>query len=119
MKRELCALGLLLLLVAGALWNLRSADRLTGRVADSLDRAEQAARQEDYALALQALQEGHALWDSRRTRPGPPLWSCCAMPWRPRTGWNTSPWEPYFDYCFSVSSLESSSMKVLISLKLR
>lgn len=66
MKRELCALGLLLLLVVGALWNLRSADRLTGRVADSLDRAEQAARQEDYALALQALQEGHALWDSRR-----------------------------------------------------
>ena len=67
MKRELCALGLLLLLVAGAFWNLRSADRLTGRVADSLDRAEQAARQEDYALALQALQEGHALWDSRRS----------------------------------------------------
>ena len=64
MKRELCALGLLLLLVAGALWNLRSADRLTGRVADSLDRAEQAARQEDYEAALAALREGRQVWQA-------------------------------------------------------
>lgn len=66
MKRELCAGLLLLLLVAGAVWNLAEADRLTGRVTDSLDRAEQAARQADYDGALTALQEGHALWNSRK-----------------------------------------------------
>ena len=55
MKRELCAGLLLLLLVAGAVWNLAEADRLTGRVTDSLDRAEQAARQADYDGALTAL----------------------------------------------------------------
>ncbi len=65
MKRELCAGALLLLLIAGALWNLRTADRLTQGVENSLDRAEQAARFGDYASALQALEEGHALWDSR------------------------------------------------------
>lgn len=62
MKRELCAAALLLLLAAGSLWHLRIADRLTGQVADRLDRAEQAARQEDYGAALSALQEGQALW---------------------------------------------------------
>ncbi len=66
MKRELCAGLLLLLLVAGAVWNLAEADRLTGRVTDSLDRAEQAARQADYDGALTALQGGHALWNSRK-----------------------------------------------------
>ena len=65
MKRELCAAALLLLLAAGALLNLRYADLLTGRVADRLVRAEQAARQNDYDTALSALQEGHAIWDSR------------------------------------------------------
>lgn len=66
MRRELAAAVLLLLLIAGALWNLRCADRLTGRVADSLDRAEQAARQGDYESALQALEAARAHWDSRR-----------------------------------------------------
>ena len=66
MKRELWAGLLLLLLVAGACWNLAEADRLTGRVTDSLDRAEQAARQADYEEALTALREGHALWNSRK-----------------------------------------------------
>ena len=66
MKRELCAGLLLLLLVAGAVWNLAEADRLTGRVTDSLDRAEQAARPADYDGALTALQGGHALWNSRK-----------------------------------------------------
>ena len=62
MKRELCAAGLLLLLAAGSLWHLHTADRLTGQVEDSLDRAEQAARQEDYEAALAALREGRQVW---------------------------------------------------------
>ena len=64
MKRELWAALLLLLLAAGSLWHLRSADRLTGLVEDSLDRAEQAARQEDYEAALAALREGRRQWQA-------------------------------------------------------
>ena len=64
MKRELCAAGLLLLLAAGSLWHLHTADRLTGQVEDSLDRAEQAARQEDYEAALAALREGRRQWQA-------------------------------------------------------
>ena len=64
MKRELWAALLLLLLAAGSLWHLRSADRLTGLVEDSLDRAEQAARQEDYEAALAALREGRQVWQA-------------------------------------------------------
>ena len=64
MKRELWAAILLLLLAAGSLWHLRSADRLTGLVEDSLDRAEQAARQEDYEAALAALREGRGQWQA-------------------------------------------------------
>ncbi len=66
MRRELWAAGLLLLLIAGAIWNLRCADRLTGRVSDSLDRAEQAARQGDYDSALEALEAAREQWNSRR-----------------------------------------------------
>ena len=65
MKRELAAAALLLLLAAGAFWNLRTADRLTDLVEYSLDRAERAARQADYEGALAALEEGRALWNSR------------------------------------------------------
>lgn len=64
MKRELWAALLLLLLAAGSLWHLHTADRLTGLVEDSLDRAEQAARQEDYEAALAALREGRRLWQA-------------------------------------------------------
>ena len=64
MKRELCAAGLLLLLAAGSLWHLHRADRLTRAVSDSLDRAEQAARQEDYEAALAALREGRQVWQA-------------------------------------------------------
>ena len=66
MKRELWAALLLLLLAAGSLWHLHTADRLTGQVENSIDRAEQAARQADYDGALTALQGGHALWNSRK-----------------------------------------------------
>ena len=64
MKRECCAAGLLLLLAAGSLWHLHTADQLTDRVTDSIDRAEQAARQEDYEAALAALQEGRQVWQA-------------------------------------------------------
>ncbi|MBR3475450.1 MAG: DUF4363 family protein [Oscillospiraceae bacterium] len=67
MRRELCAGALLLLLIAGAVWNLHIADRLTERVSDSLGRAEQAARREDYDGALQALEEALELWDGAKT----------------------------------------------------
>ena len=62
MKREFWAAGLLLLLAAGSLWHLRTADGLTDRVENSLGRAEQAARQEDFEAALAALQEGRHTW---------------------------------------------------------
>ena len=67
MKRELCAAALLLLLIAGAVWHLRTADRLASRVEFSLDQAERAARAGDYGRALDALEEGRGLWNSRRT----------------------------------------------------
>ena len=64
MQRELWAALLLLLLAAGSLWHLRTADRLTGQVENSIDRAEQAARQEDYEAALAALREGRRQWQA-------------------------------------------------------
>lgn len=65
MKRELAAAALLLLLIFGAAWNLHRADALTQQVADSLDRAEQAARQEEYDTALLLLKEGQAVWNAQ------------------------------------------------------
>lgn len=65
MKRELAAAALLLLLAAGAFWNLRAADRLSDQVERSLDRAERAARQADYEGALAALEAGRSIWNSR------------------------------------------------------
>ena len=67
MRRELCAAGLLLLLIGGAIWNLRLADRLTDRVSDSLGRAEQAARHEDYDSAVRELENALAIWDAEQT----------------------------------------------------
>ena len=65
MKRELAAAALLLLLILGAAWNLRSADTLTRQVANSLDRAEQAARQGEYDKALLLLKEGQDVWNAQ------------------------------------------------------
>ena len=65
MKRELAAAALLLLLILGAAWNLRSADTLTRQVANSLDRAEQAARQREYDKALLLLKEGQDVWNAQ------------------------------------------------------
>ena len=65
MKRELAAAALLLLLILGAAWNLRSADTLTRQVANSLDRAEQAARQGEYDKALLLLKEWQDVWNAQ------------------------------------------------------
>ena len=65
MKREWLAAALLLLLIAGAVWNLRAADRLLDTVEHSLHRAEQAARRGEYEAALQALEEGREHWNDR------------------------------------------------------
>ena len=64
MKRELAAALLLLLLILGSCWNLHRADALTQQVADSLDRAELAARQGDYDSALAFLKEGWDTWNT-------------------------------------------------------
>ena len=66
MKREWLAAGLLLLLIAGAIANLRAADGLLDTVEHSLHRAEQAARRSDYETALEALEEGRRQWNARR-----------------------------------------------------
>ena len=67
MRQEVCAAGLLLLLIAVSVWNLRAADRLTGQVAVGLDRAEAAARQGEFEQALDALEQVRRLWNSCRT----------------------------------------------------
>ena len=67
MKREIGAGVLLLLLILGAVWNLHTADALTKQVSNSLDRADQAARQGDYDAALILLEEGRHIWNSERS----------------------------------------------------
>ncbi len=62
MKREIAAAILLLLLILGAVWNLRTADHLLESVEYSLRRAEQAARQGDYETALRCLEDGRRCW---------------------------------------------------------
>ncbi len=149
MKRELCAAGLLLLLAAGSLWHLRRADRLTRAVSDSLDRAEQAARQEDYEAALSALEEARRIWQGEEVytqiffrhpdldalqdafsaleqllRQEDAAWPAALELLRYRLETlnrmeHVSPGTVFQVPGLSVSSLESSSMKVLISLKLR
>ena len=63
MKRELWAALLLLLLIAGAVWNVRSADVLVNTVEQSLHRAELAASRGDFDLARAALQNGREVWN--------------------------------------------------------
>ncbi len=67
MKRELAAAALLLLLILGAAGNLQRADALTRQVSNSLDRAEQAARQGEYDGALLRLNEAREIWNSQNS----------------------------------------------------
>ena len=63
MKRELCAGILLLLLIAGAVWNVHCADVLFDTVEQSLHRAELAAGRGDFDGARAALQNGQEVWN--------------------------------------------------------
>lgn len=67
MKRELTAAILLLVLIAGAVWHLHTADRLNETVERSLHRAELSARRGDYEAALTALENGKQVWDAHGT----------------------------------------------------
>ena len=67
MKRELAAAALLLLLIAGAVWHVHTADALNQTVERSLHRVELAARRGDFDAALTALENGRQVWDSHGT----------------------------------------------------
>ena len=138
MKRELAAGALLLLLMAGAWWNIRAVDTLTGDILAGLDISQAAEEQGDHLTAQAALDKALNRWleAMRRSTPLPtPFMSCrhscspargtaappmtsCATIWTASSGWSTPAWAVFYNY-LSLSSLVSSSMKVLMSLKLR
>jgi len=62
MKRELCAGGLFLLLVATAWWNMRAVDTLTGDILRALEQSQQAAEQGDFSAAAESFAQGLARW---------------------------------------------------------
>ena len=55
MKRELAAGALLLLLMAGAWWNIHAVDTLTGEIMGNLDASQAAGEQGDHLAAQSAL----------------------------------------------------------------
>lgn len=63
MKKELCAMALLLLLAAGAVINLRRVENLTAELAALADRAEYAAANGDYETARVIMSDAIALWE--------------------------------------------------------
>lgn len=67
MKRELFALLLLALLIAGAFLNIRHIDSLTQSVSACLDRSEKYAGEGDFDGALAAFESGLSLWHSARS----------------------------------------------------
>ena len=62
MKRELAAGALLLLLMAGAWWNIRTVDRLTGELLAGLDASQAADEQGDHLAAQAALDKALNRW---------------------------------------------------------
>ena len=58
MKRELAALGLLLALLGGAIWNVHTIDKLTDGIRQDVLRSQQAAARGDYRAAEDHLQRG-------------------------------------------------------------
>lgn len=62
MKRELAAGALLLLLMAGAWWNIRAVDRLTGELLAGLDASQAADEQGDHLAAQAALDKALNRW---------------------------------------------------------
>ena len=57
MKREIGALALLGILIAGSVWNIRKADRLTGEIREHIEISEQAVRAGDSKYAVEQLEE--------------------------------------------------------------
>lgn len=62
MKRELAAGVLLLLLMAGAWWNIRAVDTLTGDILAGLDISQAAEEQGDHLTAQAALDKALNRW---------------------------------------------------------
>ena len=62
MKRELAAGALLLLLMAGAWWNIRAVDTLTGDILAGLDTSQAAEEQGDHLTAQAALAKALNRW---------------------------------------------------------
>ena len=62
MKRELAAGALLLLLMAGAWWNIHAVDTLTGDILAGLDTSQAAEEQGDHLTAQAALAKALNRW---------------------------------------------------------
>lgn len=62
MKRELAAGALLLLLMAGAWWNIHAVDTLTGDILAGLDASQAAEEQGDHLTAQAALAKALNRW---------------------------------------------------------
>ena len=62
MKRELAAGALLLLLMAGAWWNIHAVDTLTGDILAGLDTSQAAEEQGDHLAAQAALDKALNRW---------------------------------------------------------
>ena len=62
MPREITALILLALLLIGAVWNIRSVDRLTAEICACIDSSEEAVRSGDGQAARAAMEKGLQLW---------------------------------------------------------
>ena len=62
MKRELAAGTLLVLLIAGAWWNIRAVDRLTGEIMAGLDTAQTAEARGQPEEAREALDKALKRW---------------------------------------------------------
>ena len=62
MSRELIASLLMLLLIAGAWWNIRAVDSLSGDMLSALEESEQAADKGDCCAALKAMDAALERW---------------------------------------------------------
>ena len=66
MKREIGALALLGILIAGSVWNIRKADRLTGEIREHIEISEQAVRAGDSKYAVEQLEAALRIWLAAR-----------------------------------------------------
>ena len=66
MKREICAILLLAVLIALSAWNIRAADRLIGEIQEHLDLSEKAVLSGDPLYAEQQLEAALHIWLAAR-----------------------------------------------------